>query len=465
MINNDQSRESGAQSCDLIIRNAYVITMDAEGTKYPEGAVAIDGRIIVGVGPQSDIERRFRPLRVIDAGGAPVHPGYIDVHYHVCTHLLSKLLADGPTSSDKVGAAIAEKYTPLFNSLQDEEEYASALLAGLDMLRNGFTMYVDPGTIHNPDVVAEACSALGIRASVADPWLWDVEEPGTMRIDRAPFDRDRSLGLLGSQKWRNKDPDALVRYHVALYGGGSQSEELMLAAKACAEENDVPFNTHQSTSVDSAESDAQRFGRPAYVHWADIGVLDKRCVFVHNNVLWEEEIEPIVNSGMSLVWVPAVSMYYGMRKKFSSRIPELYHKGVNVAFGIDVSKTWTFGQNTLIGYNIAREEQHFIYPDDLLTIQTINGAKAMMIDGWVGSLEPGKRADLVIRSNNSPWNYPIHNIEQDLTLHSLTRSVDTVMVDGRILVKNGHHTLIDEEVVYKVAQEAAERMLTRAGIK
>ena len=70
-----------------------------------------------------------------------------------------------------------------------------------------------------------------------------------------------------------------------------------------------------------------------------------------------------------------------------------------------------------------------------------------------------------MRSNNSPWNYPIYNFEQDLTLHSMTRSLDTVLVDGRILVKNGRHNLIDEEVVYRVAQEATERILKRAGVK
>ncbi|MEE9249275.1 MAG: amidohydrolase family protein [Dehalococcoidia bacterium] len=463
MSDRAESPERGVRKCDLLIRNAYVITMDPKRAKFPKGAVAIYGRDIVAVGPEADVAPRFRPLRIIDANGAPVHPGYIDLHYHISGHLASKLLEDGAASSEGAGAWIASRYQHFFNGLGDEEEYASALLAGLDMLRNGFTMYVEPGTIHNPDVIAEACEGLGIRAWVGDPWLWDVETSGGLRIDRAPIDTKRCLKLLGGQLWRNKDPDALVGAHVAIYGGGSQSEELMRAAKACADDHNVPFNTHQSMSEGDAGFDAERFGCPAYVHWSKIGVLDRKCVFVHSNVLQDDEIQPIIDSGMTIVWVPGNSFYYGMRKRVPNRIPELYHKGLNIGFGLDVSKTWTFGHNTLLAYNIAREEEQYLFPDDLLAIQTINGAKAMMVDDRLGSLEPGKRADLVIRSNDSPWNYPVHHIERDLTLYSLTRSVDTVIVDGRIVVKNGHHVLLDEEVIYQRAQKAAEKLLEGAG--
>ena len=96
-----------------------------------------------------------------------------------------------------------------------------------------------------------------------------------------------------------------------------------------------------------------------------------------------------------------------------------------------MNKTWVFGQNTLLAYNIAREEGHVLYPDDLLKIQTINGARALKADTMVGSIEPGKKADIVIRSLSDPWNFPVHHVERDITLYSLTRNVDTVLVDGR----------------------------------
>ena len=109
----------------------------------------------------------------------------------------------------------------------------------------------------------------------------DVGGEGHMTINRAPFDTRRCLNLLGRELKRNNDPDSLVRGHVAVYGSGTQTDELMEAGKACADENDVTFNSHQSMS----EGDSQRDGRPAYLHWADKGVLDSKCLFVHSNVI------------------------------------------------------------------------------------------------------------------------------------------------------------------------------------
>ena len=447
--------ENAPERCDLLIRGGYVITMDADNSKHPHGAIAIRGREIVAVGPEAEVVSRFRPLRTLDARGGAVHPGYIDLHYHISGHLPSKLLEDGAASSAGAGQWIASRYQRFFNALGDEEEYASAMLAGLDMLRNGFTSFVEPGTVHSTDAVAEACNALGIRAWVGDPWLWDVGGEGHMAINRAPFDTKRSLSLLGGELRRNSDPDTLVRGHVAVYGSGTQTDELMEAGKACADENDVTFNSHQSMS----EGDSERDGRHAYLHWAEKGILDSKCLFVHSNVIRDPEIQPILDSGLTIAWVPGNSFYYGVRKGIPNRIPELYHRGLNVGFGMDVNKTWVFGQNTLLAYNIAREERQVLYPDDLLKIQTINGARALKADTMVGSIEPGKKADIVIRSLSDPWNYPVHHVERDITLYSLTRNVDTVLVDGRIVIKNGRHTMIDEEVVYQRAQKAAETLL------
>ncbi|HJN40442.1 MAG TPA: amidohydrolase family protein [Chloroflexota bacterium] len=464
MNDGKKDREAGAETCDLLIRNAYIITMDSRRATYPKGAMAIEGRTILSVGPEEEITPRYEPLRVIDAGGAAVHPGYIEVHYHAAVHLLGKLLEDSAASSEDAGSWVVERLGNLFSTIGDEEEYASASLAGLDMVRNGYTLFVDPGTTNNPDMVAAACEGLSLRVLVADPWLMDVDAPEFGIFGKSRPDRKRSLASLGSQLWRNKDPDALVRGHVAIYGMGSQSEELMHAAKACADENDVLFTMHQSMCVDDTQSDARRFGRLPYVHWAETGMLGKNCLFVHNNVIEEEELRPIAESGMSLGWVPGNTFYFNTRKTSPNRLAQLYHQGVNIAFGLDVSKTWTFGHNSLLAYQIAREEEQYLFPEDLLAIQTINGAKAVGLDHCLGSLEPGKRADLVIRSNDSPGSHPVCNVERDLMLLSLTRTVDTVIVDGRVVVKNGSHTLIDEQVVTERAQKATESIMERAGI-
>jgi hypothetical protein len=224
---------------------------------------------------------------------------------------------------------------------------------------------------------------------------------------------------LVNQLRRNADPGALVRGHVAICGMGSQSEELLSATKACADENDAPFTTHQSQCADDAEFDAERFGRHPMLHWREIGVLDARCVFVHMNHLWEDELNSIVVSGMTPVWVPGNTFYNATRCEVPSRMAELFHRGVNVTLGQDVSKAWAFGQSTLLGYYIACEEGYCLSPTDL------------------------------------PEAYPLVFPERGIALQALSKAVDTVLVDGRTVLRGGRLADMDEAVIYLKAWASA----------
>src|SRR5258708_23939989 len=183
----------------------------------------------------------------------------------------------------------------------EEEEHADAPLGRLDMARTGVTAFLDPGTAQHPDAIAAAAEAIGIRAWVADLWLWDLRGPHVSDSDGAHADVKRCRAVLGSELKRNKDPDALVRGHVAIFGMGSQSDELALAAKACAEEAGAPFSMHQSQSVDDAAFDEKRFGKKPLLHQRDIGLLGRNVIFTHMNVLSPEELAPVIESGMSVV--------------------------------------------------------------------------------------------------------------------------------------------------------------------
>jgi 5-methylthioadenosine/S-adenosylhomocysteine deaminase len=450
--------------CDLLIRNAYVLTMDDKGTAYPDGAVAVDGRNILAVGTEAEVTRKVAPLRIIDAGGSLVHPGLIDLHYHATFHMVGKMIEERDTSKEDPGPWVAQQYTGLINAMGEEEEHANALLACLDMARNGVTAFLDPGTAQHPDAIAAAAEAIGIRASVADPWLWDLRGPQLSDIDGAPADMKRCRAVLGNELKRNKDPDALVRGHVAIFGMGSQSDELALAAKACAEEAGAPFSMHQSQSVDDAAFDEKRFGKKPLLHQRDIGLLGRNVIFTHMNVLSPDELAPVIESGMSVVW-SINAWYYGTRQQVRSPMPALYHGGANVTLGLDVSKAASFGSNQIfVNYLLARDQGDYVSPEDLLRMHTINGARALMLEDRIGSIEPGKRADLVIRTNAVPEANPLHNLVRQHLIVAGSKSIDTVLVDGRIVVRGGRSTLVDEAVIYDVANRAAGRMRQRAGL-
>lgn len=450
--------------CDLLLRNAYVVTADDAGRKHPCGAVAISGRDILAVGPDNEIAPRYTAARVIDAGGALVHPGLVDTHYHATFHMVGKMIQEADTSQVDPGPWVARQYTGLINAMGEEEEHANALLACLDMARNGVTCFMDPGTALVPDAIAKAAEATGLRASVAEPWLMDMRGPQLADIEGAPISRERCTRLLGSELWRNRDADALVRGHVAIFGMGSESEELALAAKACADEAGAPFTMHQSQSVDDTAFDDARFGRHALVHLAERGVLGPGCVFAHMDVLREDEYEPVLGSGMSLVW-SINAWYYGTRQHVRNPMPALHRRGANVTLGLDVSKAGGFGCNQIYtNYLLARDQGDYVSPDDLLRMHTINGARAMRLDARTGSIEPGKRADLVIRSNALPETRPSVNVERQHLLVAGSKSIDTVLVDGRVVVEGGRSTLVDEPEVYALAERVASRMRERAGL-
>ena len=225
-----------------------------------------------------------------------------------CTQDSSTVTTTSPSIS--VGRAVPDDpgvkngfgYADWFNHLGDGDEYVQTQCAAVEMLRNGYTCFLEPGTAFEPDAVAEAAEAVGVRGSVADPFLWDVPDGGNALAapmpERAPCAAPRALGRLGGQLWRNKDDARRIRGHVSLYGSGSQSEELMHAANACADEHRVVLNMHHNFTPEQAERDDKRFGgRHTLVAFAEKGLIGRNSTFVHMNVVRDDEVQPILRSG------------------------------------------------------------------------------------------------------------------------------------------------------------------------
>jgi 5-methylthioadenosine/S-adenosylhomocysteine deaminase len=439
--------------------------MDDARRVFPQGAVAISGREIVAVGPEREIAPRFEPQRTIDAHGAVVHPGFVEAHVHVTQHVFRFAFTGASTWAD-LGAF----FTEFHRVVEDEEEHASSLLACLEMARNGTTSFLEGcGSVLEPDSAAAAAEAVGIRASLADPFVWDVAPPNPAASDRIPLDRSRALSVLGTQLKRNADPTALVQGHVAVMGHGTVSDELELAAKACADRHGVILNQHQSYMDTDTAIDDHRHGRHPLVHYSELGLLDSNSTFAHMNVLRDDELAPIAGSGMSVVWCPTASMIYGIGGTLRGRHFELLDRGVNVALGSD-APNWAgsidVGEQAFFAMLTAREQTgrgDALEAEDGLAMATINGAKAL---GWadrIGSLEPLKRADLVIRRDDLPEAQPAVDPVRAIAYSARAKSVDTVVVDGEIIVANGHSTRVDEKAVYERAGAAARGLLKRMG--
>ena len=451
------------ETCDILVTNGYVITMDAARTVHPVGAVAVTGTRIVAVGPETAIAARFRPRRAIDAGGGVIHPGMIDAHLHATNHLTRTGFPDDP----KINAF--EKFAGWIDNLADEDEFANSLVACTEMVRNGFTCLMEPGTVHEPDTLATAAEAVGARVSLSDPYVWDTTEGGNPmapHIKRAPANPKRARDLLGRELRRNRVEDGLVHAHVCIYGSGSASQELELEAKRVADANGVIFNQHQSFSPTQVAIDDRRFGGgPVLVRFAELGLLGPNSTFTHMNVIRDEEVEPIVASGMSITWQPGNYQYYGFAQTQKSRMAELLDRGVNVTLGVDVAKIWTFGDMPRIAYLVARQGGGYISCERLMEMSTIGAARALGLEREIGSLEPGKRADIVVRSPDPIETLPGFNPVVQLLMLSQSRAVDTVLCNGQIILREGRLTRLDESWVHRTARACIARMAGRLDLK
>jgi cytosine/adenosine deaminase-related metal-dependent hydrolase len=456
------------EPCDLIVKGAQVLTLDARRTIYTAGAVAVRGHTIAAVGPEAEVLPRWGASDVVDAGGGIVHPGFIDAHLHINAHTCRGFF-QGDSSR---GGGTGPNYADWKAALRPEDEQAAAALGCLELLRHGYTAFVEPGSAFEPDAVAAAAEATGVRCSLADPYLWD--DPSLMDgiaglrspslFARVPPTRERSLRLLGGQLHRNRDTDGILHGHVALYGEGTASDELLRAAKALADREGVVLNSHLGYDLDMAAAMEARLGRPRFAHLRDLGVLGRNATFVHMNVIRDGDVEPILGSGLSIVWCPLPYLQKGTPLRLPTRIPEMRRRGASVALGTDSARQSTVGDAPFLAVHLTTEVGQPITSEDAIEMATLGAARAAGLDRLIGSLEPGKRADLVVRQADAvelgPGVDPAHQL---VTLgHGPT--ADTVLVNGRVVLRGGRSTRVREASVIAEARASAGRMAERLGL-
>ncbi len=459
---------------DLLIRHAYVITMDDVGTLIPDGAVAIAGRDIRAVGPDGEVAGRVAPAHVIDAAGAPVHPGLVETHLHASYQTYRGAVPDVIREVD-VFPTIEHHF---YEVVTPEEEELGCLLSSLEMIRNGTTCFLEAGTILEPEAGARAARTVGIRAVLGDACIIDQpagyaqgkeeREPSPF-ISRAPRDLDEALARLGGELRRNEDPDALVRGHVAVLGLGTASEELLVEAKRRADAAGVVLNIHHAYSLADTASDRARYGRDPLIHLAAIGVLDRNTTLGHGNHLTDVECEVLLERGASIAWVPAGSMMWGHGGTLHGRHAELWRRGANISLGSD-SANWSNSFDLFRQANLAlltardaHEDRTYLLAEDVLRMATRGGARAAGLEDRIGSIEPGKRADLVIHTLDRPEMRPVTDMIRNLVYASGSKSVRTVIVDGRVVLEDGRFPHLDEPALLARIDAAAQGLLRRMG--
>ena len=442
--------------------------MDPDRKIYSPGAVAITGSRIVAVGPDVELRERFDASKMIDAAGAIVHPGFIDAHNHI-VHTSCR----GIFSSYHDAESLPVNFADWKASVTDADEAAATTMAGIEMLRNGFTMFIEPGSLFSTEAAAEAVERVGLRALFSPLYLWDRGEsfeaiptlasPSLMA--RATIDHDRCIKELDAELHRNRNVDALVRGYIFVYGEGTASPELLKIAHACARENDVPLHIHAGYLPEGADLYRTLTGKRHLVHLQELGFLDENTVVVHASALDADEEIAVHETGCKIVWCPIAFFSLGITFDITFKMAERYRRGVCVSLGTDGARDCTPGETMLTAHQVAQSYADPVSPGTLLEMQTLNAAAAAGLQAELGSLEPGKRADVVVRSNRSSEAYPDNNLVHALALRLRAGSVDTVLVNGEVVFSGGRSTRVDELEAYKTVSDSVIARAERLGIE
>jgi len=435
-----------------LIRNGIVLPMEGSSAVFDPGSVLIEGAQILAVGPAPllDTDPRSREALVVDATGHAVIPGLHNCHMH------SGLLR-GTAEALSVFDWLRTFVDPSHRALTPAIAEAAASLCYAESLLAGTTSVMDMW--RHLEGAAGAAESLGLRATlvpyVADADGYDYFE--TLESSRRLLKSHRSAASGRVRTWVGLEHLFYCR------------PETIRAAVALAREFDTGLHVHSSESLWEVEESLRRYGRRPIEELYDLNVLGSRSVVAHAVWLDDAEIAILAATASSVVHCPCSNMKLASG---AARVGALRAAGVRVGLGTDGEKE----NNTLdllaeMKFSALLQKVSTLDPANgdpwhILHMATLDGARVLGLDTLTGSLEPGKRADIVTVDLRKLHTTPIlhgsnFNVAAHLVFSATGRDVDGVWVDGRLVVEGGRLLTMDAEAIRVRAQAAAEDLFHR----
>ncbi|MCE0764929.1 amidohydrolase family protein [Pseudonocardia kujensis] len=442
---------------DLLIQNAAVITFDAAGTVVEDGAVVIAGGRIVDVGPTVEVAPRWEPTRRIHAGGRIVSPGLIDAHFHTGQTLMRGVLTARQKQENLRVPTWREYLVPFENALTPEDVHLSGLLAYASMLLNGTTTFFEAGGPH-PERMAAAALETGIRGSVALSTMDGgsrLPSSSVMATDEA---LKRNVELVETLPPAT-DGSTRVFAGMALRQIIACSPELIVDIHQEATKRSVKVHTHLVEGSYEIDYCLERFGRRPIEYLIDLGVFDGTLHAAHSIMADDADIDRYVAHRTSACHCPKGNYTIGAAPAL-----RMWRRGVDIGLGTD----GVVNYGTLDLFRIAAmasvaqqfleatpvHNRNGVRADEPLRMAVTGGARAMGLADHIGSIEPGRRADLVVLRTDGPDAAGYDSAEAFFFECASGRDIDTVLVDGEVVVSGGELLTVD---LAEIHQRAADR--------
>lgn len=420
--------------------------MDGRGL-IEDGAIAVkDGRITF-VGKRALVEGVSAEEK-IDAKGKVAMPGLVNCHTHVSMTLFRGLAEDKP-----LDVWLKETIWPLEARFTREDVYVGALLGCLEMLKSGITCFAD--MYFHEDMVARAVLESGLRSVLAE----GIIEAGNKEQGEKMLNKSVNFARNFSGHADNR-----ITVMLAPHAAYSCSPELLKKVRDKASELGIGVHTHLAESAKLFMEFEKKYGCSEVEFLSDLGFFGGHVLAAHCIHLSASDRHILARHGVNAVYVPVANMKLGLG---AARVKELADLGVNVALGTDGPAS----NNTLDMFETVKVSallQKLVYLDcrvlpayEVLQMATLDGAKALGLSASIGSLEVGKKADMILVDFSKPHLRPLHDVYAALVYSARGSDVDTVIVDGKILMENRQVKTLDEQAVIAKAEKHAAELLAR----
>lgn len=451
---------------DIIIKDSTIITMDEQRTIISGGSIAIQNENIVEIGIAKELLEKYPGAKVIDAHGKIVMPGFVNTHDHMFQGLIKGL------GDDRVLIDWFRHVTgPSSVQLTPEDCYIAGMLGCLESIRSGATTVVDYMYPHaRPDLsepIIKAMIESGIRGIYGRGFIDSGKDEGIPQelIENSSDALEDARQLYSRYNGYNNGMISVWLTPIVIWG---LSTEALKDVRSLASETGMKISLHIAETPYEVENANKRFGMSELSYLAETNFLGPDVLAVHCVYLNQRDIRILKHFDVKVSHNPISNMYLSSGV---APIPEMIMSGITVGLATDGAAS-NNNQNMLqtlkftsLLHKVATKDSTVITAEKVFEMSTIDGARAVGLSDYIGSIEVGKKADLIILNLNNPFVIPVHNPVSAITYSSTGSEVETVMINGQLVMENNKVLTFDEADILEKVKIAADNLSERAGTK
>ena len=432
---------SAKEHVDLVVTNGTVVTMDAQRHVLENGAVAVRGDSIVAVGPSADIAAQYDAAKIVDARGAIVMPGLINGHAHAAMSLF-RGVADDLALDDWL-----KKYIFPAEARNVTEDFVmwGTRLGMLEMLRGGITTYAD--MYYFEDAVARVTKEAGMRGVLGETIL-DFPAPDNKTVAQALEYTQKFI-----EHWRG---DPLIVAAAAPHSMYTCSAKTLQEAAALARRNHAPILIHLAEAPFELQLSREKYGITPVGYLAREGILGPDVTGAHCVWVDQADIATLVQYGVGCTNNPSSNMKTAAGV---SPVVDMLAAGAAVGLATDGAASNNnqdmFEEMDLAAklQKITRMDSRALPAEQVVEMATIGGARAVHLEKLIGSLEAGKKADLIVVDTTAPHATPMYNVYSQLVYALKATDVRSVVIGGKMVMEDRKMLTLDETAILVKANE------------